>query len=54
MHNVALISQNNGHFMHCFRVMVQRFSPELDPLRPVEQIYKDTIGFFIAAFTKID
>ncbi|CAH0398353.1 unnamed protein product [Chilo suppressalis] len=35
------------------RMMVQRFSPEIDPLRPTEPIYRDTIGFFIATFTKI-
>ncbi|CAG9786732.1 unnamed protein product [Diatraea saccharalis] len=35
------------------RFMVQRFSPEVDPLREAEPIYRDTIGFFIAAFTKI-
>ncbi|KAL0883162.1 hypothetical protein ABMA27_016608 [Loxostege sticticalis] len=34
------------------RVMVQRFSPEVDPLRLVEPIYRDSIGFFIATFTK--
>ncbi|XP_026327101.1 putative methyltransferase NSUN6 [Hyposmocoma kahamanoa] len=34
------------------RVMVQRFGPEDDVLRPVESIYKDTIGFFIATFIK--
>nr|XP_026499726.1 putative methyltransferase NSUN6 [Vanessa tameamea] len=34
------------------RLMVQRFGPEDDELRPVEDIYKNTIGFFIAAFVK--
>lgn len=33
--------------------MVQRFGPEKDPMRPVDDIYRDSIGFFIAAFTKI-
>ncbi|OWR41596.1 hypothetical protein KGM_201672 [Danaus plexippus plexippus] len=36
------------------RVMVQRFGPDNDPLRPVEDLYRNTIGFFIAAFTKND
>ncbi|XP_072949232.1 tRNA (cytosine(72)-C(5))-methyltransferase NSUN6 [Epargyreus clarus] len=35
------------------RMMVQRFGPENDSLRPTEDIYKNTIGFFIAIFTKI-
>ncbi|XP_038209650.1 tRNA (cytosine(72)-C(5))-methyltransferase NSUN6 isoform X2 [Zerene cesonia] len=35
------------------RLMVQRFGPEEDPLRAVEDIYRNSIGFFIAAFTKI-
>ncbi|XP_049873958.1 tRNA (cytosine(72)-C(5))-methyltransferase NSUN6 [Pectinophora gossypiella] len=35
------------------RLLVQRFGPEDDPLRQVDAIFKDTIGFFIAAFTKI-
>ncbi|CAK1580262.1 unnamed protein product [Parnassius mnemosyne] len=35
------------------RIMVQRFGPEDDSLRPVEDIYKNSIGFFIAKFTKI-
>lgn len=34
------------------RAMVQRFGPENDPLRPVDDLYKNTIGFFIAAFIK--
>lgn len=34
------------------RAMVQRFGPERDSLREVEDIYRDTIGFFIASFTK--
>ncbi|KAI5637097.1 hypothetical protein NE865_10147 [Phthorimaea operculella] len=34
------------------RVMVQRFGPESDPLRPVDDIFKDSIGFFIAKFVK--
>ncbi|KAL4715908.1 hypothetical protein ACJJTC_013208 [Scirpophaga incertulas] len=34
------------------RLMVQRFRPEVDILRPTEAIYRDTIGFFIATFTK--
>ena len=33
--------------------MVQRFGPEDDPLRPVHELYRSTIGFFIAAFTKV-
>ncbi|XP_045497919.1 tRNA (cytosine(72)-C(5))-methyltransferase NSUN6 [Colias croceus] len=36
------------------RLMVQRFGPEEDPLRPVDDIYRNSIGFFIAAFTKIE
>ncbi|XP_037971146.2 tRNA (cytosine(72)-C(5))-methyltransferase NSUN6 [Plutella xylostella] len=36
------------------RVLVQRFGPEMDPLRPVDDLYRDTIGFFIACFTKIE
>ncbi|KAM3965317.1 tRNA (cytosine(72)-C(5))-methyltransferase NSUN6 [Aphomia sociella] len=36
------------------RVKVQRFSPRDDSLRPVEPIYKDTIGFFIAKFVKVN
>ncbi|XP_050351255.1 tRNA (cytosine(72)-C(5))-methyltransferase NSUN6 [Nymphalis io] len=36
------------------RVMVQRFGPEDDDLRPVEDIYRNTIGFFIAAFVKTE
>ncbi|KOB79164.1 putative methyltransferase NSUN6 [Operophtera brumata] len=35
------------------RLMVQRFGPTIDSLRPSEEIYRDSIGFFIAAFTKI-
>ncbi|XP_050680812.1 tRNA (cytosine(72)-C(5))-methyltransferase NSUN6 isoform X1 [Leptidea sinapis] len=35
------------------RLMVQRFGPENDPLRPTEDIYRNSIGFFIAAFTKV-
>ncbi|XP_060803219.1 tRNA (cytosine(72)-C(5))-methyltransferase NSUN6 [Amyelois transitella] len=35
------------------REMVQRFSPTDDSLRFVDPIYKDTIGFFIAQFTKL-
>ncbi|XP_059052886.1 tRNA (cytosine(72)-C(5))-methyltransferase NSUN6 [Achroia grisella] len=35
------------------RSMIQRFSPRDDSLRPVEQIYKDTIGFFVAKFIKV-
>ncbi|XP_063825565.1 tRNA (cytosine(72)-C(5))-methyltransferase NSUN6 isoform X1 [Ostrinia nubilalis] len=34
------------------RVMVQRFGPEVDNLRLAEPIYRDSIGFFIAKFTK--
>lgn len=35
------------------RVMVQRFGPESDPLRLPNDIYRDSIGFFIASFTKL-
>ncbi|KAJ8731351.1 hypothetical protein PYW07_004515 [Mythimna separata] len=35
------------------RLLVQRFGPEKDELRSVEPIYRDSIGFFIAAFIKI-
>ncbi|XP_047029655.1 tRNA (cytosine(72)-C(5))-methyltransferase NSUN6 [Helicoverpa zea] len=35
------------------RLMVQRFGPEHQDLRPVEPIFRDTIGFFIAAFMKV-
>ncbi|CAK1551080.1 unnamed protein product [Leptosia nina] len=35
------------------RLMVQRFGPNDDPLRPVDEIYKNSIGFFIAAFRKV-
>ncbi|CAH2048652.1 unnamed protein product, partial [Iphiclides podalirius] len=34
------------------RLMVQRFGPENDPIRPVKDIYKNSIGFFIAKFIK--
>lgn len=34
------------------RKMVQRFGPHIDALRPADEIYRDSIGFFIAAFTK--
>ncbi|XP_037294359.1 LOW QUALITY PROTEIN: tRNA (cytosine(72)-C(5))-methyltransferase NSUN6-like [Manduca sexta] len=34
------------------RVLVQRFGPEIDELRLVEEKYRDHIGFFIAAFSK--
>ncbi|KAF9801221.1 hypothetical protein SFRURICE_014239 [Spodoptera frugiperda] len=34
------------------RLMVQRFGPEDNELRKVDPIYKDSIGFFIAAFIK--
>ncbi|XP_034832357.1 tRNA (cytosine(72)-C(5))-methyltransferase NSUN6 isoform X1 [Maniola hyperantus] len=36
------------------RIMVQRFWPEEDPLRKVQDLSKNTIGFFIAAFIKIN
>ncbi|KPJ08458.1 Putative methyltransferase NSUN6 [Papilio machaon] len=35
------------------RIMVQRFGPEDDPLRQVDDIYKNSIGFFTAKFIKI-
>uniref|UniRef100_S4PK22 Putative methyltransferase NSUN6 n=1 Tax=Pararge aegeria TaxID=116150 RepID=S4PK22_9NEOP len=35
------------------RAMVQRFGPLEDPLRKVEDLSKNTLGFFIAAFIKI-
>ncbi|XP_013164893.1 PREDICTED: putative methyltransferase NSUN6 isoform X2 [Papilio xuthus] len=35
------------------RIMVQRFGPEEDPLRQVDDIYKNSIGFFIAKLIKI-
>ncbi|XP_068633174.1 tRNA (cytosine(72)-C(5))-methyltransferase NSUN6 [Battus philenor] len=34
------------------RIMVQRFGPENDVLRIAEDIYKNSIGFFIAKFIK--
>ncbi|XP_045516991.1 tRNA (cytosine(72)-C(5))-methyltransferase NSUN6 isoform X1 [Pieris brassicae] len=36
------------------RAMVQRFGPHEDPLRPVDLVYKNSIGFFIAAFEKLE
>ncbi|XP_075977542.1 tRNA (cytosine(72)-C(5))-methyltransferase NSUN6 [Anticarsia gemmatalis] len=35
------------------RLMVQSFGPHNDELRPVEDLYKNSIGFFIAAFVKL-
>ncbi|XP_026734797.1 putative methyltransferase NSUN6 isoform X1 [Trichoplusia ni] len=35
------------------RSLVQRFGPEIDDLRPVDTLYKESIGFFIAAFIKL-
>lgn len=35
------------------RILVQRFGPETDPLRIPDDIYRDSIGFFIAKFVKI-
>ncbi|CAH0715552.1 unnamed protein product, partial [Brenthis ino] len=43
----------NVGLSHEQRVMVQRFGPEEDTLRPVEELYRNTIGFFIAAFKKV-
>lgn len=35
------------------RVLVQRFGPEIDPLRlPKNEIFNETVGFFIAKFIK--
>ncbi|XP_041978921.1 tRNA (cytosine(72)-C(5))-methyltransferase NSUN6 [Aricia agestis] len=36
------------------RIMVQRFGPIEDELRPVEDIYRNSIGFFIAKFIRTD
>lgn len=35
------------------RIMVQRFGPGDSDLRPVHDLYKNSIGFFIAAFIKL-
>ncbi|CAB3261455.1 unnamed protein product [Arctia plantaginis] len=35
------------------RLMVQRFGPVDDEIRPVQNLYKNSIGFFIAAFVKL-
>ncbi|XP_023946918.2 tRNA (cytosine(72)-C(5))-methyltransferase NSUN6 [Bicyclus anynana] len=35
------------------RIMVQRFGPEEDSLRKVEDLSQNTIGFFIASFIKV-
>lgn len=43
---------NNINFFF-FRILVQRFGPEMDNLRiPLSQEYQDSIGFFIAKFVK--
>ena len=34
------------------RSLVQRFSSDSDPLRPTSDLFRDTVGFFVAKFVK--
>lgn len=46
-----LVCVNNKLFF--FRILVQRFGPEMDGLRiPLSEEYRDSVGFFIAKFIK--